>query len=324
MYERERERERETDRQTDRQTEREAERERERERQTDRQTDRQTETERDRDRDRARDRDSETETDRKTGRPGVVVKEKKARTSWWFARIKLPNTWSLDVQWVFFVFERHPHCEQPFRRKLINRRQELKKKIKKKNSRRSAESFHEVWQPSQESEEPKTISDWGLSGEELSKLKFQAKAKLSVGFESEKTELKIIEKTKICIPVMLKPYSASSFCLPNKNRVGVAHGDGTNLEVVYSIPHNSCRQRTCQHSSLQTVCRQFHFGDSLLVTDGLDELVPLLSGIFTARLPLSGFLFAVSFLSLGHGQWRPGLGNPIFMHAPSKVYSSCT
>ena len=32
---------------------------------------------------------------------------------------------------------------------------------------------------------------------------------------------------------MLKPYSASSFCLPNKTRVGVAHGDGTNLEVVY-------------------------------------------------------------------------------------------
>ena len=32
---------------------------------------------------------------------------------------------------------------------------------------------------------------------------------------------------------MLKPHSASSFCLPNKNRVGVAHGDGTNLEVVY-------------------------------------------------------------------------------------------
>ena len=42
-----------------------------------------------------------------------------------------------------------------------------------------------------------------------------------------------MEKTKICIPAMLKPYSASSFCLPNKNRVGVAHGDGTNLEVVY-------------------------------------------------------------------------------------------
>ena len=33
---------------------------------------------------------------------------------------------------------------------------------------------------------------------------------------------------------MLKLYSASSFCLPNKNRVGVAHGDGTNLEVVYN------------------------------------------------------------------------------------------
>ena len=41
-------------------------------------------------------------------------------------------------------------------------------------------------------------------------------------------------KTKICTPAMLKPYSASSFCLPNKNRVGVAHGDGTNLEVVYT------------------------------------------------------------------------------------------
>ena len=64
----------------------------------------------------------------------------------------------------------------------------------------------------------------------------QAKAKVSVGFGSKKTELKVIEKTKICIPGMLKPYSASSFCLPNKNRVGVAPGDGTNLEVVYSTP----------------------------------------------------------------------------------------
>ena len=34
---------------------------------------------------------------------------------------------------------------------------------------------------------------------------------------------------------MLKPYSASSFFLPNKNRVGVARGDGTNLEVVYIV-----------------------------------------------------------------------------------------
>ena len=33
---------------------------------------------------------------------------------------------------------------------------------------------------------------------------------------------------------MLKLYSASSFCLPNKKRVGVTHGDGTNLEVVYT------------------------------------------------------------------------------------------
>ena len=63
---------------------------------------------------------------------------------------------------------------------------------------------------------------------------FQAKAKLSVRFGSEKLNTeKVIEKTKICIPAMLKPWSASSFCLPNKNRVGVARGDGTNLEVVY-------------------------------------------------------------------------------------------
>ena len=33
--------------------------------------------------------------------------------------------------------------------------------IKKKNERRSSESYHEVWQPSQESEEPKTISSKG-------------------------------------------------------------------------------------------------------------------------------------------------------------------
>ena len=64
---------------------------------------------------------------------------------------------------------------------------------------------------------------------------FQAKAKLSVRFGSEKLNTeKVIEKTKICIPAMLKPCSASSFCLPNKNRVGVARDDGTNLEVVYT------------------------------------------------------------------------------------------
>ena len=40
---------------------------------------------------------------------------------------------------------------------------------------------------------------------------------------------------------MLKPYSASSFCLPNKNRVGVAHGDGTNLEVVYNKDPHICK-----------------------------------------------------------------------------------
>ena len=43
---------------------------------------------------------------------------------------------------------------------------------------------------------------------------------------------------------MLKPYSASSFCLPNKNRVGVAHGDGTNLEVVYKMKLTYFRRGT--------------------------------------------------------------------------------
>ena len=66
---------------------------------------------------------------------------------------------------------------------------------------------------------------------ELSKLNISSQSKAQCWFRKRKTELKIIEKTKICIPAMLKPYSASSFCLPNKNRVGVAHGDGTNLEV---------------------------------------------------------------------------------------------
>ena len=76
---------------------------------------------------------------------------------------------------------------------------------------------------------------WGLSGEEFSKLNISSQSKAQCWFRKRKTEPKIIEKTKICIPAMLKPYSASSFCLPNKNRVGVARGDGTNLEVVYSM-----------------------------------------------------------------------------------------
>ena len=80
---------------------------------------------------------------------------------------------------------------------------------------------------------------WGLSGEELSKLNISSQSKAQCWFRKQKTELKIIEKTKICIPAMLKPHRASSFCLPNKNRVGVAHGDGTNLEVVYTCQINT-------------------------------------------------------------------------------------
>ena len=84
---------------------------------------------------------------------------------------------------------------------------------------------------------------WGLSGEELSKLNISSQSKAQRWLRKRKTELKIIEKIKICIPAMLKPYSASSFCLPNKNRVGVAHGDGTNLEVVYTVSTSSDFQR---------------------------------------------------------------------------------
>ena len=76
------------------------------------------------------------------------------------------------------------------------------------------------------------VERWGIF-----KIKYfkQKQSSVLVSFRKRKTELKNIEKTKNCIPAMLKPYSASSFCLPNKNRVGVAHGDGTNLEVVYTL-----------------------------------------------------------------------------------------
>ena len=88
---------------------------------------------------------------------------------------------------------------------------------------------------------------WGLSGEELSKLNISSQSKAQCWFRKRKTELKIIEETKICTPAMLKPYSASSFCLPNKNRVGVAHGDGTNLEVVYNTTCSPASGRLLIH-----------------------------------------------------------------------------
>ena len=79
--------------------------------------------------------------------------------------------------------------------------------------------------------------EWSVACfEKLSKLNISSQSKAQCSFRKRKTELKVIEKTKICTSAMLKPYSASSFCLPNKYRVGVAHGDGTNLEVVYKMP----------------------------------------------------------------------------------------
>ena len=90
-----------------------------------------------------------------------------------------------------------------------------------------------------------------VEGEELSKLNISSQSQPQCWFRKRKTELKIIEKTKICIPAMLKPYSASSFCLPNKNRVGVAHGDGTNLEVVYRCDR--------EDDGRQAACSEFFF-----------------------------------------------------------------
>ena len=101
------------------------------------------------------------------------------------------------------------------------------------------------------------VERWGTF-----KVNISSQSKAQCWFRKRKTELKIIEKTKICIPAMLKPYSASSFCLPNKNRVGVAHGDGTNLEVVYTprskclAPHrmrltNECHRSLHQQSSIK-------------------------------------------------------------------------
>ena len=62
---------------------------------------------------------------------------------------------------------------------------------------------------------------------------------------------------------MLKPYSASSFCLPNKNRVGVAHGDGTNLEVVYTN-FKSARTPLRTSKSARTLIPTNFYADELI------------------------------------------------------------
>ena len=222
---REREREREKERERKRERDRERERERERETKTERQRERRRERRRQRDWGRQKDRETWHGSERKKSLHVAIV------CLW----VRLPSTWSFDVQWVFFVFERHwptsvCSCGQPSR-KLLNRRQKkIKKKEKLKEKRRKL-SWNVAAVTRKRGAENYFI--WGLSGEELSKLNILSQSKAQCWFRKRKTELKIIEKTKICIPAMLKPYSASSFCLPNKNRVGVAHGDGTNLEVVY-------------------------------------------------------------------------------------------
>ena len=189
---------------------------------------------------RERERDKQTDRQRHIERQrDQVVKEKSSHVAIVCVWVKLPNTRSFCfcmTHWVSFVYKRHwpsyvCSCEQPFGRKLINRRQTFKKKLKEKRSELA-------WSVTVVTRKrgAKIYFIWGLSGEELSKLNISSQSKAQCGFRTRKTDRqKVIEKTKICIPAMLKPCSASSFCLPNKNRVGVARGDGTNLEVVYKL-----------------------------------------------------------------------------------------
>ena len=239
----------------------ERERERERERDRDRDRERDTERERQRQRDRGRpEKDGETwhGSERKKSLHVAIV------CLW----VRLPNTWSFDVQWVFFVFERHwptsvCSCEQ-----LVKQEAENKNKIKKLKEKRRKLSWNVAVVTRKRGAGNYFI--WGLSGEDLSKLNILSQSKAQCWFRKRKTELKIIEKTKICIPAMLKPYSASSFCLPNKNRVGVAHGDGTNLEVVHRIHYTGrfgwdvttcdfCSQKALPSQAQIRLCRFFFF-----------------------------------------------------------------
>ena len=81
---------------------------------------------------------------------------------------------------------------------------------------------------------------------------------------------------------------------------------------MHQPPSQSCWQRTSH-------CSQFHWGDSLLVTDGLEELVPLLlSGIFTACHPLSAFRFEVVLVSMQIGTL--GSGGPGRIHLHEMIY----
>ena len=60
-----------------------------------------------------------------------------------------------------------------------------------------------MWYPSQENEEPKTISDWGLSVEELSKWNISSQSKAQCWFwalESEKLNWKLSKRPKSVFP----------------------------------------------------------------------------------------------------------------------------
>ena len=92
-----------------------------------------------------------------------------------------------------------------------------------------------MWQPSQESEEPKTISSEGWAVRNFQIKYFKPKqssvlvSKAKNWTENHRKDQNLYSRNAEAVQ------RASSFCLPNKNRVGVAHGDGTNLEVVYTV-----------------------------------------------------------------------------------------
>ena len=74
-----------------------------------------------------------------------------------------------------------------------------------------------------------------------------------------------------------------------------------------SLPHNS---GVNGHVSTH-LCSQFHWGNSLLGTDGLTSWFPFFSGIFTFRRPLFAYLFAVFLVSM---HWRTLNGGPVQSH----------
>ena len=190
-----------------------------------------------------RERQRQRQTDRQTERPGMVVKEKKSSHVAIVCESKITKHMKFWCSMSIFCFRAALaylglQLRATFQKEIDKEEAEIKKNEKKwkENLRKLSWSVAAVTRK-------RGAENYFIWGEELSKLNISSQSKAQCWFRKQKTELKIVEKTKICISAMLKPYSASSFCLPNKNRVGVAHGDGTNLEVVCTYDRR--RHRNC-------------------------------------------------------------------------------